>query len=118
MQIPGLNLLSGRTSTDPSNEVCPPEQNNMLIVPLDGNEISNSELPPSDILNDAPNSQSTTVITPAVEDVKDPFEQEIISATNAVEDNLDPLDLALEESSDRSPAESNHGEDSEDDGRY
>jgi hypothetical protein len=120
MQIPGLNLLSAKTSTDPSDEVGPPEQNNVPILPVDGYEISSSKLPPSDLLNDPPNAQSISLVNPAVEDVKGPFEHEITPATNNAEGGPDPLDLALEEPSDQSSSESIHGEenDSEDEGRY
>jgi hypothetical protein len=120
MQIPGLNLLSGGTSTDPSNEVGSLEQNNVPTLPVDANEVSSSKLPPSDLLSDPPNAQSISLVNPAVEEVKDPIEHEVISATNNVEGGPDPLDLALEEPSDQSSTESIHGEenDSEDEGRY
>jgi hypothetical protein len=120
MQIPGLNLLSGRTSTDPSNEVGSLEQNNAPTLPVDANEVSSSKLPPSDLLSDPPNGESINLVSPAVEEVKDPLEHEVISATNSAEDGPDPLDLALEEPSDPSSTSSIHGEEneSEDEGRY
>lgn len=115
-------MLSESPSTYPSKEVVPSEENIVPTAPtvsLDVNENSSSTLPSFELLKDPPNGQSTNVVSPAVEDVKDPFEQKITSATDAVENDPDPLDVALEQS-DHSSAESVHEEEneSEDDGRY
>jgi hypothetical protein len=122
MQIPGLNLLSGAPSITPSNSTAIPDDTCMPSVPSTSGEISASEANPlfSNLIDNPPCEDSTPALNPVNEDIKEPSKQEPINKTTSEPVLPDPLDLALEESSDRSSAESIQGEEHESDseGRY
>jgi hypothetical protein len=119
MQIPGLSLLSGAPSITPSNATALPEEVRLPSVPLTGGEISASEAAQ---LAAGPigDENSTPALSPVTGDVEEPPKQEHIDGTTSELVLPDPLDLALEESSDQSSAESIKGEENESDseGRY
>jgi hypothetical protein len=121
MQIPGLNLLSGSPNITPSNGTALPEEVRLSSVPLTGGEISVSAATrsPSNPIDDPPCEHSTFALNTVTEDTKEPSNQRQIDGTDSELVLPDPLDLALEESSDHS-AESIQGEENESDseGRY